>query len=306
MYTDTELYHFRTKGSVNGIRQYQNKDGTWTELGKRRRRIGEHPKGSKDTEGSGGSHSSAKKITKPSSGGSSEGSAPRRSTAGRILKAAGGAVGKAAVGTVKAAHTATGTAMKATYRAAAGKISSMLKEHKEKKEAKKRIEEQAKEIQAENQRRIAAKKAEDERRANFGKLIGNNLPLPIRGHEEAKKLVADPSDQLSKFSNDEIKALTDRLKLENSYIDAVRDRYGLMTSNELPTRGGDYKTPDFHPHDKPPVEQVLKDPKTEKFLQKYIVEPVKPIAGEYATQLGKQIVTSIFQELGVPVEETKK
>jgi len=33
-----EMYHSRTKGSKNGVRLYQNEDGTWTELGKERRR----------------------------------------------------------------------------------------------------------------------------------------------------------------------------------------------------------------------------------------------------------------------------
>lgn len=36
-----ELKHSRTKGSKNGIRLYQNKDGSWTELGKERRRKGD-------------------------------------------------------------------------------------------------------------------------------------------------------------------------------------------------------------------------------------------------------------------------
>lgn len=34
------LEHWRPKGSKNGVRQYQNKDGTYTELGKERRRKG--------------------------------------------------------------------------------------------------------------------------------------------------------------------------------------------------------------------------------------------------------------------------
>lgn len=34
------LAHWRPKGSKNGVRQYQNKDGTYTELGKERRRKG--------------------------------------------------------------------------------------------------------------------------------------------------------------------------------------------------------------------------------------------------------------------------
>lgn len=38
MIVDTELYHARTKGSKNGIRLYQYKDGTYTEEGKARRR----------------------------------------------------------------------------------------------------------------------------------------------------------------------------------------------------------------------------------------------------------------------------
>lgn len=33
------LMHFRTKGSKNGERRYQNEDGTWTNLGKERRRL---------------------------------------------------------------------------------------------------------------------------------------------------------------------------------------------------------------------------------------------------------------------------
>ena len=35
------IAHFRTKGSKNGVRLYQNKDGTYTELGKERRRKGD-------------------------------------------------------------------------------------------------------------------------------------------------------------------------------------------------------------------------------------------------------------------------
>lgn len=35
------LAHFRTKGSKNGVRRYQNRDGTWTPLGLRERRIRE-------------------------------------------------------------------------------------------------------------------------------------------------------------------------------------------------------------------------------------------------------------------------
>ena len=34
------LAHWRTKGSKNGVRLYQHEDGTYTELGKERRRIG--------------------------------------------------------------------------------------------------------------------------------------------------------------------------------------------------------------------------------------------------------------------------
>lgn len=37
-YYSNELYHWRTKGSKNGVRLYQNEDGTYTELGKARRR----------------------------------------------------------------------------------------------------------------------------------------------------------------------------------------------------------------------------------------------------------------------------
>ena len=35
------LMHFRTKGSKNGVRRYQNEDGTWTELGLEERRARE-------------------------------------------------------------------------------------------------------------------------------------------------------------------------------------------------------------------------------------------------------------------------
>lgn len=38
--SNDELYHFGVKGQKRGIRQYQNLDGTWTELGKERRRKG--------------------------------------------------------------------------------------------------------------------------------------------------------------------------------------------------------------------------------------------------------------------------
>lgn len=40
-YGQDSLMHFRTKGSKNGIRRYQNPDGTWTELGLKERRIRE-------------------------------------------------------------------------------------------------------------------------------------------------------------------------------------------------------------------------------------------------------------------------
>lgn len=36
--TGDYIAHFRTKGSKNGVRLYQNEDGTYTELGKERRR----------------------------------------------------------------------------------------------------------------------------------------------------------------------------------------------------------------------------------------------------------------------------
>ena len=36
------LMHYRTPGSKNGVRLYQYPDGTWTELGKERRRIGKN------------------------------------------------------------------------------------------------------------------------------------------------------------------------------------------------------------------------------------------------------------------------
>lgn len=35
------LMHFRTRGSKNGVRRYQNPDGSWTELGLRERRVRE-------------------------------------------------------------------------------------------------------------------------------------------------------------------------------------------------------------------------------------------------------------------------
>ena len=42
-----ELYHSGVKGQVHGVRNYQNLDGTWTELGKWRRRKGVNtPRGS--------------------------------------------------------------------------------------------------------------------------------------------------------------------------------------------------------------------------------------------------------------------
>lgn len=43
----SELVHHGVKGQKHGVRQYQNKDGTWTELGKERRRVG-NPKYVKD------------------------------------------------------------------------------------------------------------------------------------------------------------------------------------------------------------------------------------------------------------------
>lgn len=39
------LMHYRTPGSKNGVRLYQYPDGTWTELGKERRRIGSNTPG---------------------------------------------------------------------------------------------------------------------------------------------------------------------------------------------------------------------------------------------------------------------
>ena len=44
MYQDY-LMHYRTPGSRNGVRRYQYPDGTWTELGKERRRIGSNTPG---------------------------------------------------------------------------------------------------------------------------------------------------------------------------------------------------------------------------------------------------------------------
>ena len=38
---DDELMHFRTRGSKNGVRRYQNPDGSWTPLGLRERRARE-------------------------------------------------------------------------------------------------------------------------------------------------------------------------------------------------------------------------------------------------------------------------
>ena len=40
IYSEEELYHVGKKGMRWGLRRYQNPDGTWTELGKRRRRSG--------------------------------------------------------------------------------------------------------------------------------------------------------------------------------------------------------------------------------------------------------------------------
>ena len=36
--SENELMHFRTKGSKNGVRRYQQPDGTWTPLGLRERK----------------------------------------------------------------------------------------------------------------------------------------------------------------------------------------------------------------------------------------------------------------------------
>lgn len=41
---DDFLMHYRTPGSKNGVRLYQYPDGTWTELGKERRRVGRNKK----------------------------------------------------------------------------------------------------------------------------------------------------------------------------------------------------------------------------------------------------------------------
>lgn len=41
IYSNPELYHSGVKGQKWGQRRYQNPDGTWTEEGKRRRRIGD-------------------------------------------------------------------------------------------------------------------------------------------------------------------------------------------------------------------------------------------------------------------------
>ena len=43
----SSLAHSGVKGMKHGVRQYQNRDGTWTELGKERRRNGEARVGSK-------------------------------------------------------------------------------------------------------------------------------------------------------------------------------------------------------------------------------------------------------------------
>ena len=40
-YGQDSLMHFRTKGSKNGVRRYQNPDGTWTDLGLKERRARE-------------------------------------------------------------------------------------------------------------------------------------------------------------------------------------------------------------------------------------------------------------------------
>ena len=44
MYQDS-LMHYGTPGMKKGVRRYQNEDGTWTELGKERRRIGSNTPG---------------------------------------------------------------------------------------------------------------------------------------------------------------------------------------------------------------------------------------------------------------------
>lgn len=56
------LAHSRTKGSKNGIRLYQNKDGTWTELGKARRRKGDGRKSKELVSGNADKKTLAKKV----------------------------------------------------------------------------------------------------------------------------------------------------------------------------------------------------------------------------------------------------
>ena len=46
-----ELYHYGVKGQKWGKRQYQNPDGTWTELGKERRRVGKNKLQKEDNTG---------------------------------------------------------------------------------------------------------------------------------------------------------------------------------------------------------------------------------------------------------------
>lgn len=58
--TDQHLEHSRTKGSKNGIRRYQNADGTWTPLGLARRREREGFGDGKDNKSSGDKPSNVK------------------------------------------------------------------------------------------------------------------------------------------------------------------------------------------------------------------------------------------------------
>lgn len=52
LYGPNTLAHFRTKGSKNGVRRYQNEDGTWTPLGLRERKAREGWGNSKETRAS--------------------------------------------------------------------------------------------------------------------------------------------------------------------------------------------------------------------------------------------------------------
>lgn len=55
-----EIYHSGVRGQKHGIRQYQNLDGTWTELGKLRRRLAD---GIANSSGDSGGSNKKKNLT---------------------------------------------------------------------------------------------------------------------------------------------------------------------------------------------------------------------------------------------------